>query len=233
MLNVSKTDEMNKREKTYQPPTTSSLLPTRRRSHHLVCETQPILLGQEESQDATPPNQRGELLEKMIEDARGLWVGYGGREIRRIEEEMRAAGWKFYRQMLYNKCVDGVVTKGWPDRFGWHDLLTKEQRERLTAKRTRDRRCVFERWLADVSPELTWSWKYQRHVYKRLVQITSGGCKRLMIFMPPRHGKSEMVTVRYTAWRLLSDPKLNVILGSYNQKLADKFSRRIRRVMEN
>ena len=46
-----------------------------------------------------------------------------------------------------------------------------------------------------------------------------------MIFMPPRHGKSETVTIRYTAWRLEKDPTLNVILGSYNQKLANKFSR--------
>jgi predicted phage terminase large subunit-like protein len=52
-----------------------------------------------------------------------------------------------------------------------------------------------------------------------------------MIFMPPRHGKSEMVTIRYTAWRLLQNPKLNVILASYNQKLADKFSRRVKRIV--
>ncbi len=63
--------------------------------------------------------------------------------------------------------------------------------------------------------------------------MTLGEKKRLMIFMPPRHGKSEMVTIRYAAWRLLRDTKLNVILGSYNQRLADKFSRKIRRIIEN
>jgi predicted phage terminase large subunit-like protein len=50
--------------------------------------------------------------------------------------------------------------------------------------------------------------------------------------MPPRHGKSETVTVRYSAWRLERDPKMNIILGSYNQKLANRFSRRIRRIVE-
>ncbi len=50
--------------------------------------------------------------------------------------------------------------------------------------------------------------------------------------MPPRHGKSETVTIRYTAWRLERDPKLNIILGSYNQKLANRFSRRIRAIVE-
>ena len=53
-----------------------------------------------------------------------------------------------------------------------------------------------------------------------------------MIFMPPRHAKSETVTIRYLAWRLELDPKMNIILGSYNQKLANRFSRRIRRIVE-
>ena len=53
-----------------------------------------------------------------------------------------------------------------------------------------------------------------------------------MIFMPPRHSKSETVTVHYSAWRLERERKLNIILGSYNQKLANRFSRRIKRVAE-
>ena len=52
-----------------------------------------------------------------------------------------------------------------------------------------------------------------------------------MIFLPPRHGKSELVTVRYTAWRLQSDPSLRVILSCYNQSLANSFSRKVRRVI--
>ena len=54
-----------------------------------------------------------------------------------------------------------------------------------------------------------------------------------MIFLPPRHGKSELVTVRYSAWRLEMEPTLNVIIGSYNQKLANRFSRKIRRIAES
>ena len=34
-----------------------------------------------------------------------------------------------------------------------------------------------------------------------------------------------------TAFRLQQDPKLNVIIGSYNQQLANRFSRKIRRVL--
>ncbi|MEQ1603762.1 MAG: terminase family protein [Pyrinomonadaceae bacterium] len=52
-----------------------------------------------------------------------------------------------------------------------------------------------------------------------------------MIFVPPRHGKSELVTVRYAAWTLKNDPAKNVIIGSYGQSLANRFSRKIKRVL--
>lgn len=51
-----------------------------------------------------------------------------------------------------------------------------------------------------------------------------------MLFVPPRHGKSEMVTVRYSAWWLERDPAQRVIIGAYNQTLANKFSRKVRKI---
>lgn len=53
-----------------------------------------------------------------------------------------------------------------------------------------------------------------------------------MLFVPPRHGKSEMVTVRYPVWRLEREPELRVIVGAYNQMLANTFSRKARRIAE-
>lgn len=113
------------------------------------------------------------------------------------------------------------------------ELSTTNQptKNKPVKKDARDRRVKFEKWLGEVSPELKWGWKYQKYIYKKLAAVDRGECKRLMVFMPPRHGKSELITIRYTAWRLLRDQRLNVILGSYNQKLADKFSRRIKRIV--
>ena len=117
--------------------------------------------------------------------------------------------------------------------FGWTAMLTAEQREWSTTetKKAEPNRAKFPGWLKAEFPEWKWAWRFQRHIYKSLARITSGEAKRLMIFMPPRHGKSEMVTVRYTAWRLMRESGLNVILGSYNQRLADKFSRKIKRIV--
>ena len=90
----------------------------------------------------------------------------------------------------------------------------------------------FAGWLCETEPNWSWDWPHQRLIYRKLEAVTSGETQRLMIFLPPRHSKSETVTVRYSAWRLEKDRSLNIILGSYNQKLANRFSRKIRRIVE-
>ena len=77
---------------------------------------------------------------------------------------------------------------------------------------------------------MSWDARHLVLLAKRLERVTSGACRRLMIFMPPRHGKSETVTVHYAAWRIERDPRENVILGCHSQKLADRFSRKVRRI---
>jgi len=90
----------------------------------------------------------------------------------------------------------------------------------------------FPEWLPAVAPTWTWDWKHQVYLYSKLDLVSRGVCKRLMIFMPPRHTKTETVTVRYPAFRLEQNPKLNIILGCYNQKLANRFSRKMLRVVK-
>lgn len=51
-----------------------------------------------------------------------------------------------------------------------------------------------------------------------------------MLFLPPRHGKSELATIHYAAYRLLVDQSLRVIIGAYNHSLACTFSRQTRRI---
>jgi len=51
---------------------------------------------------------------------------------------------------------------------------------------------------------------------------------RLMLFMPPRHGKSELVTVNFPAWGFGHDPALEIISTSYSLGLSSVFSRKVR-----
>ena len=88
----------------------------------------------------------------------------------------------------------------------------------------------FADWLAEVTPAFTWDWPHLVHIRTFLDQITSGAITKLMIFVPPRHGKSEMTTIRYPVYRMERDPSVRVLLGCYNQNLATLFSREARRI---
>lgn len=52
-----------------------------------------------------------------------------------------------------------------------------------------------------------------------------------MIFMPPRHGKSELASVRFPAWYLGRNPSNQIITASYAHKLAAKFGRQVRNLI--
>ncbi len=91
----------------------------------------------------------------------------------------------------------------------------------------------FEAWLREVTPVFNWEWPHLVHIRRYLDQLTYGRIKRLMIKVPPRHGKSQMVTIRYPVWRLERDPAMRVIVGAYNQDLADLFARSARRIAQS
>jgi predicted phage terminase large subunit-like protein len=65
-----------------------------------------------------------------------------------------------------------------------------------------------------------------------LESVTRGECKRLMVFLPPRHGKSETTTVRYPVHRIETLRRTRVVIAAYNQTLASKFSRKARRIAQ-
>lgn len=54
---------------------------------------------------------------------------------------------------------------------------------------------------------------------------------RLMIFMPPRHTKSEFASRRFPAWYLGRHPSKQVIAASYNSDLATDFGRDVRNLV--
>jgi predicted phage terminase large subunit-like protein len=89
---------------------------------------------------------------------------------------------------------------------------------------------AFYDWLHLVTPGWSWDWEHLSYVREYLEGITRGDIEKLMLFLPPRHGKSEMVTIRYASWFLEKSPQKRVIIGAYNQTLANKFSRKARRI---
>jgi predicted phage terminase large subunit-like protein len=88
----------------------------------------------------------------------------------------------------------------------------------------------FEKWLKKNFTSFDWDWAHLIYIRKYLDEILSKKIKRLMIFCPPRHGKSEMTTIRFAVYYLLQNPAHKIIIGAYNQMLANKFSRKCRRI---
>lgn len=58
------------------------------------------------------------------------------------------------------------------------------------------------------------------------------GIGRLMILLPPRHGKSEMASRKFPGWLLGRLPDTRIIMASYGADLASKNSRAVRDLIE-
>ena len=65
----------------------------------------------------------------------------------------------------------------------------------------------------------------------KLQEIAFGDTKRLMVFLPPRHGKSMLVSQYFPAWYLGMFPDKRVILTAYEADFAATWGRRARDVL--
>lgn len=90
---------------------------------------------------------------------------------------------------------------------------------------------TFGEWLCGLGePGWRWDWPYLKWLQHQLDRITVGNLNRLMVLMPPRHGKSEQVTVRYPVYRMEQSPGFRAIVASYNGQMASKFSGKSKKV---
>jgi predicted phage terminase large subunit-like protein len=77
--------------------------------------------------------------------------------------------------------------------------------------------------------EATW---FHKKYYQALDDFAHGKIKKLMIFVPPQHGKSEGSTRRLPAYLLGLNPDIKVAIVCYNSTKAEKFNREIQRIMD-
>lgn len=73
--------------------------------------------------------------------------------------------------------------------------------------------------------------EHQARLDAKLEAVERGEIDRLMVFMPPRHGKSEKASKRFPAWYLGRNPDRQIIAASYNSDLATDFGREVRNIM--
>lgn len=73
--------------------------------------------------------------------------------------------------------------------------------------------------------------RHHEMIAAKLEAVERGKISRLMIFMPPRHGKSELASRRFPAWFLGRNPQAQFISASYNSELAGDFGRDARNIV--
>ncbi len=79
-------------------------------------------------------------------------------------------------------------------------------------------------------PEYRVNW-HHRLLAEKLEAVERGELKRLMVFMPPRHGKSELCSVQFPAWAIGRNPDRNIIEASYSSDLSTDFGRQVRNLI--
>ena len=77
--------------------------------------------------------------------------------------------------------------------------------------------------------------KHHRVIAAALEEVEKGtpGWTRLIITMPPRHGKSELSSRRFPAWFMGRNPHWQIILATYGEALAEDFGRKVREIMRS
>lgn len=104
------------------------------------------------------------------------------------------------------------------------------QEEMETRKRRRS--MSFVEFCEHVSPSLDWRLPHTKYLCEVAQQMADGLLKRVIVLMPPQHGKSETFTIHLNAYKLYRDPSKRIVLGANTQRLVNTFSRRIRRLVE-
>lgn len=87
--------------------------------------------------------------------------------------------------------------------------------------------------------ELPQPYEYATHLdllSRELVMLRSrkpGWPRRLLVTMPPRHGKSEMCSHWFPAWDIALEPSDKIILTSYEAEFAARWGRQVRRSVQD
>lgn len=93
-------------------------------------------------------------------------------------------------------------------------------------------RSDFGAFVQFTKPDYEMCW-YHQLICEAMDDVVEGKCKKLIVVLAPRHGKSELSSRRLPAYWLGKNPKAQIIITSYGFELVKSFSRDIRRIMES
>ena len=91
---------------------------------------------------------------------------------------------------------------------------------------------TFADFASEVYPFLDMQAFHSRY-YRLLELFARGKVRRLIVSMPPQHGKSVGASTLLPAYMLGLNPDMRIAIASYSSMLASKFNRRVQRILES
>lgn len=74
---------------------------------------------------------------------------------------------------------------------------------------------------------------FHSRYYALLEAFAEGRIRRLIVTLPPQHGKSLGSSVALPAWLLGKNPECHIAIASYSASLAQKFNKRVQRLIDS
>ena len=138
---------------------------------------------------------------------------------------------------VYCRADDAERIAPNPDPTPQEELQEEEasslKAQKELAKRVLSRKRLLP-FVERFNPDYSAGWVH-KDICKRLEKfsqdVVDRKSPRLMLFMPPRHGKSTLASIAYPAWHLGRNPKHEFISCSYSGSLAMSFSRKVRHLL--
>lgn len=75
--------------------------------------------------------------------------------------------------------------------------------------------------------------KHHRALAKVLEKVEKGHIPRLIVTLPPRHGKTELISRRFIPWLLGRAPYRNIIFATYNEPFSQDIGSDCRNIMQS
>lgn len=116
--------------------------------------------------------------------------------------------------------------------------VSKEQHQAIIAELAQRELCKRKLlpFTKRFNPRYTAGWVHE-DIAHRLEQfsadVIAGKSPRLMLLVPPRHGKSELASRNFPAWHLGHAPDHEIIACSYNLSLAMTFSKAVKQIIND
>ena len=116
-----------------------------------------------------------------------------------------------------------------PEEAAEVEVLLDELEKRRSAKACRDDLIEFcKKMQEDYKVG-----KHHRMLADELMAITEGTKDRVCVNMPPRHGKSQLVSIYFPAWFIGKYPNKKILMVSHTSDLAVDFGRKVRNIIDS